>query len=361
MAEQTTITPEQEAKLPAYIEKWMQTAINCDDINVDVAKKAIGDIYKVNNHAVPQFFFGPFNGPIEIAMFNYALVHHHEKQASRETIIEGLLKFANRNNTAEAIRAAAERIYDRMIHDYKEQKVTKKSFDLSDQVADQTYTYFDNMMYGAIESSWLCFYDFLLNETEIKDTEDAIPYIEYAKVGGFWIPLENCAIFARKAIEMHVDDRFRLHKVGGPALKFADGISDIYCLANVSLPPHIPMGEFGINEIREQENVEIRRMMIELKGWDWYEEHADLKLLAEDDFGKLFRQDFQDDVPIMLVKVINSSPEPDGTFKNYILRVDPEAYGGIKTPQQAIASTWRNADGSLFFKSPKDYDPSIET
>lgn len=50
-----------------------------------------------------------------------------------------------------------------------------------------------------------------------------------------------------------------------------------------------------------------------------------------------------------------------GSFRDYFLRVDPHAYGRITTARAAVASTWRNGDGSLFFKAPEEYEPVMES
>jgi hypothetical protein len=64
-----------------------------------------------------------------------------------------------------------------------------------------------------------------------------------------------------------------------------------------------------------------------------------------------------------MIDLLNSTPEPDGTVKRYLLRVQPDAYDGAASTDclAAIASTWRNADGSLTFKRPSDYAPVFES
>ncbi|MCL5459859.1 hypothetical protein M3M33_14580, partial [Loigolactobacillus coryniformis] len=64
------------------------------------------------------------------------------------------------------------------------------------------------------------------------------------------------------------------------------------------------------------------------------------------------------DEPIVYVDLLNSTPEPDGTVKRYMLRVDPNAYGGMasKDCHAAAASTWRKRNGDLEFQDYKDYD-----
>ena len=71
--------------------------------------------------------------------------------------------------------------------------------------------------------------------------------------------------------------------------------------------------------------------------------------IAEDEFGELYRSELPGDEPLVMVKVINSTPEPDGSSKPYFLRVHPEARLLLKdgfgdsqklTPLNAVASTF---------------------
>jgi hypothetical protein len=69
--------------------------------------------------------------------------------------------------------------------------------------------------------------------------------------------------------------------------------------------------------------------------------------------------------PICRLKVINRSPEPDGTYRIYWLPINPDLYGGEagRSAHAASASTWRTkpAGKDLFFEDWRDYDPRIET
>ena len=120
-----------------------------------------------------------------------------------------------------------------------------------------------------------------------------------------------------------------------------------------------------VEHIETEDNAEVRRVMVERYGEDKYIIDSGLKPVAHDDFGELFRKDFAGDTPLVYVKVMNSTPEPDGSIKPYFLSVNPEHYGGDagKSPHAAIASTWRTTkDGKeLFFKRYQDYRPGIET
>jgi hypothetical protein len=78
---------------------------------------------------------------------------------------------------------------------------------------------------------------------------------------------------------------------------------------------------------------------------------------------RLLRKDVPGDEPIVYVDLLNSTPEPDGSVRRYMLRVDPGAYDGeaSRNVQAAAASTWRNADNSLAYRKWQDYQPIAES
>jgi YHS domain-containing protein len=53
--------------------------------------------------------------------------------------------------------------------------------------------------------------------------------------------------------------------------------------------------------------------------------------------------------PVCVLKVINSTPEPDGSYKEYYLTVPPD----MTSAKQAVAWTFR--------MTPEEYSPSQET
>jgi hypothetical protein len=130
--------------------------------------------------------------------------------------------------------------------------------------------------------------------------------------------------------------------------------------------------EITVDKIEAQENAEIRRVMIQRYGHARYIQDSGAQLVHSlpDNYyikglqgARLYRKERPGDTPIVMVAVRNSTPEPDGTIKDYWLRVQPDAYDGLASRDchAAIASTWRNADGSLYYKRPQDYRPQVET
>jgi hypothetical protein len=75
------------------------------------------------------------------------------------------------------------------------------------------------------------------------------------------------------------------------------------------------------NEIEKEANTEVRRVMIEQFGQERFLAESGAQEIHRDDYGVLFRKELASDEPLVMIKVVNSTPEPNGEFKDYFLRV----------------------------------------
>lgn len=151
----------------------------------------------------------------------------------------------------------------------------------------------------------------------------------------------------------------RLHNANGAALE--SDVKDLYFWHGVRVPEFVVVSPqyITLRHIDTETNVEVRRIMIQRYGQERYIQDSDARLVHADEFGELYRKERPGDSPIEMVKVRNSTPEVDGSYKYYWLRVQP----GNKTAHEAIASTWRKSakDHTRLFGKAKDYRPVIET
>jgi hypothetical protein len=79
-------------------------------------------------------------------------------------------------------------------------------------------------------------------------------------------------------------------------------------------------------------------------------------------FGTLWRRDIGNE-PLLMVEVVNHSPEPDGSYRHFFLRVAPALRpilpdGSFGAPQTLTA---RNAIAASFGLSGAEYVPEVET
>lgn len=147
-----------------------------------------------------------------------------------------------------------------------------------------------------------------------------------------------------------VDENNRLHSASGPAFAWLKDVRDYYW-HGVHVEPYVVENpeRITVADIEAEPNAEVRRAKIERFGHARYLVASGAREIHRDDFGALYRKDIPGNEPLVMVKVVNATPEPDGSFKDYFLRVPP----GMQTAREAVAWT--------FGKTPDDYGPEKES
>ena len=209
-------------------------------------------------------------------------------------------------------------------------------------------------------AAWPAYLDFFQNVIgiELPDYDKLRHYETAARHGGprymhamFWVVSDRPTVVGR-------DDQGRPHSDTGPQLAWKDGFKTWY-IHGVRVNEQIVMrpDTLTTKQIDDEGNAEVRRVMLDRFGWSRYLTESGVKPVSEDRFGKLYRKEIPGDEMLTMVEVVNSTAEPDGTFKRYFLRVDPSC----QSAHEAVASTFRFPDGSRVFKDYRDYNPAIET
>lgn len=325
-----SFTKAQEDRMPYYVDTWRAIGLSTAPCNMEQCESIVASVYKEGGLAEPQYKLGPFNNPIEAA---YA-----------ETLVDTYCDGKHTSDEANKIIL----------------EMTEKYFQNPNPVLEGLSC--SNQIYGSMEASWLSFYDFFRRECGDTDCNPLIPLSELAKVCGWWTPLENAALFQHRPKALHFDDQRLAHNENGPAIEFRGSPHcNVYAIHGVIVHKNVVEGNFNVKDIESETNVEVRRVMIDIYGKERFIIDSGAVEMSSDDFGTLYKKELPNDEPILMVKVVNSTVEPDGSYKDYWIRVDPNVYGGITTARAAVASTWRNDDGSLVFSSPEEYDPQVET
>jgi len=157
------------------------------------------------------------------------------------------------------------------------------------------------------------------------------------------------------------DEQNRPHCLTGPQQSWRDGWA-LYFIHGVRVSRRLVMNPETITatEIRDEQNAEVRRIMLArfegVHGKGSYIQAVGAKLVHKDEYGELYRIEMGDDEPLQMVKVMNSTPEPDGSIKPYWLRVSPD----VRTAHGAVASTFRNPKTNERLTA-RDYNPLVQT
>jgi hypothetical protein len=220
--------------------------------------------------------------------------------------------------------------------------------------------------YGSHDAHWLAFYA-AFYEFGIEECAKLLPLMEMAKCSGWFFPMDEAVILTPNPIHLSLDDQGRLDDGKRKAIEYPDGWG-LYYIHGVAVTEKIVEHPETITvaDIEGETNAEVRRVMIDRYGWDPSHEEgtspdgtdpgvgkyimdAGAEEIHKDKWGTLYRKEVEGDEPIVTVKVMNSTPEPDGSIKPYFLRVPVE----ITTAHQAVAWT--------FGVEADQYNPVVES
>jgi hypothetical protein len=200
-------------------------------------------------------------------------------------------------------------------------------------------------------------------------TARARAYQATAESACWWWPHKDFVMVCERPRAISRNQRGQLHSVDGAAVLWPDGWG-VYSVNGVRVPGDIieRPETITVKRIDAESNAEIRRVMIEKYGLEKYLADSKAEVLHEDVDAlgfprRLVRKERLGDESIVAVLVKNSTLEPDGSRKDYLLRVHPELRplledGGFGKPQPM---TCQAAVASTFGLYADEYAPGSET
>ncbi|MDL4775095.1 MULTISPECIES: DUF6745 domain-containing protein [Thermomonosporaceae] len=173
---------------------------------------------------------------------------------------------------------------------------------------------------------------------------------EAARSAGWWWPYERVVVVSERPDELYRDEPGRLHRGDGPALAYPGGFA-LHAWRGMPIPADFvaSLAEIDAARIAGEPNSELRRVMLEIFGYDRYLAETGARPLHRDETGVLWSIDLPGDEPVVMVEVVNSTPEPDGSYRTYYLRVPPDT----RTARAGVAWT--------FGVPEADYQPEKQT
>ncbi|WP_405503940.1 DUF6745 domain-containing protein [Streptomyces anulatus] len=167
---------------------------------------------------------------------------------------------------------------------------------------------------------------------------------EVARNAGWWWPYEHAVVISERPDVLHRDEAGRLDHGEGPALAYGDGFA-LHAWRGMPVPAAFlaELPSLTPERIRSEENAELRRVMLEYYGYDRYLAESGAEPVHRDETGILWRIALDGDEDVVMVEVVNSTPEPDGTYRTYWLRVPP----ATRTAKDGVAWTF-GLDGAAY-------------
>lgn len=258
MAKIDKLTPEQEALIPVYVEKWRRIALSTEPIDREKAAKAVKMAYAVTGMGEPDILFFESHHAAEKKWFEL----HEYMEVTRS--LEKLF-----------MRIMIETLY------YKIGEL------IEENLIDEAISKIVNFLFGGNVSNLYMFHDAI----EARDWTDLAIYIdfcisvldlkdfdlrkEWSVVESF---LESCgavypypevALICDRPRILSCDRDNNLHAEGKPALQFADGFT-VYAYHGAELPEKygkVHPDQWQSQWLLEEENAELRRVLIQGIGY----------------------------------------------------------------------------------------------
>jgi Domain of unknown function (DUF6745) len=205
-------------------------------------------------------------------------------------------------------------------------------------------------VHGQHDGAWLAAFGGADQAGNVDDDAALAGLAGVARSAGWWWPYERVVILTERPLAVHRDNLGRLHHGDGPALSYPDGWG-LHAWRGMPIPAAVAaqLPHLTVEQIRDEANAEVRRVMLEHFGFDRYLQASGARELGRDESGILWRVELERDEPLVMVEVVNSTPEPDGTSRTYFLRVPPN----IRTARAGVAWT--------FGLTEEEYHPLTQT
>ncbi len=295
----TKLTPEQEALIPVYREKWRAIALSTERIDREKAAEAIRSVYTLLSELYPAFFKqepeiiffdSPFAALTELALKELEITEL-EKQLNKKVDSQVYSEIGER--IQDKLRGALERrimslikiqLKTQLLYKLENQLIIQLNRQLNEQLMDQLESQLygqtgkpdlaDDLLYSIIhpEEEWavISFFDFCISVLNCNYPQRDLTVFEaLVKYCGWILPFEKICIVCDRPTKLSLDNENRLHASIETAISFADGYS-LYSYHGVTLPEKygkIHPNQWQSKWLLEETNSELRRVLIQEIGY----------------------------------------------------------------------------------------------
>jgi hypothetical protein len=178
------LTPEQEAKIPAYLDEYMRIGLSTEPCDKIKAEEAIARSYAYLKLPAPKFHWtsSPFAGAKLAAQIN---------KGSEDVTKEEISEMASKAS------------------------------------------------YGSFEAYWVAFYAFIAEQLPVQKDELIDIVKDIIKNSGVYWTFKNNVVISEKPVAIHMKDK-KLHNPDGLALEYPDG-TGIFAIEGKSYPSLLDM------------------------------------------------------------------------------------------------------------------------
>lgn len=330
------LSDEGRRALAATCQEWMEIAMATGPASIESVRPSIQELYALIDLAEPEIvrcaspmdaYWKIIDG--ELVSNGDGWLTHHRLESMASDEVNGVRFAAN----AEDYQAVSSRIRGPIweivgpIH----RMIVNECNTQIDALYGVNQPIIAPWFWGCQDAFWIAQYYFLYY---MKGRLQQIPpgmaaTCELAR-NGFWMfPMKKVCFISDRPEFYRLNSSNELHCPDGPAIQFTDGFK-VWAIEGIALTEQIVMRPETLTgqQIIDENNVEIRRIMIERLGIEPFLKSVKAQQISVCSVNGreclLYQyKEQRDDEPVAALKVINATSEPDGSYREYWLRVPP--------------------------------------
>ncbi|UBF26235.1 hypothetical protein K9N68_32800 [Kovacikia minuta CCNUW1] len=219
----TELTPEQEALIPVYREKWRAIALSTERIDRQKVSEAVKAAYAVINEEEPEIVFcnSPFAAYSQLKdSLLDSLVNHFDEQLKEKQHIQ---------LTEQVERTLWARLVIRLLG--ASGSLTWKLLEpLYSKLGSQIMDELEGQIFPSLApdrwTSDACWFDYFITALSCQYLSEEWAIFQALTVECGWIfPFKGTCLVCDRPTKLCFDSDGRLHAEGEPAIQFADGFS----------------------------------------------------------------------------------------------------------------------------------------
>ena len=263
------LTAEQEQALVAYHAECMAIGTSTAPADRPRAEAAISKMYQLIGKPQPTFVWCDSPATCILARF---VLQEWSKTAKEGNSLETSLRTSLRTSLETSLRTSL-------------RASLGTSLETSLWTSLETSLWTSN--WGQQEQYWIGFYRFMELHLKIAYDPQKSGHLgwwnDIAESANWWFPYEGYCFVSERPVRCAIDEERRLHHESLAAMEFKDGWK-VYAYHGVTVPAQVieTPETITIEQIKNEENAEVRRCMVERMGWARFYSEAGMKVLHED-------------------------------------------------------------------------------
>ena len=277
------LTPEQTAKLAEWSDKWTAIGLSTEPANRPEAERAIVMAYAAAKLPPPRIVW--CDSPLSQALTRACVEKIFKDKASVGASV--------RDSVGASVWASVrdsvwDSVWDSVRASVGASVRASVGASVRDSVRDSVWDSVRDSVwasgYGQHDANWLGFYDYFAQVCGLQEETKALEGLTLlAHNAGWFLPHEKICWVSERHSFLHRDEQGRLHCETGAALGYPDKFS-IWAWHGTRVSQQVIEAPetLTVEQIKNEDNAEIRRCMVERMGWQKFVEISEMKTLHTD-------------------------------------------------------------------------------